>query len=87
MTFTVLIKFNKDYIKKNKANTDKVYNFYNSNHPIAKRSGGSVVAMKNSDYWLDYYKVTSREISKLLKYMEEIDDEEFKKNMYLTIRV
>ena len=86
MTFTVIIYFDYDYVHKNKFNMDKAYKFYNLN-PISKKSNGSVVAMVKSDYWLDFSNVTNNEITKLLKYIEAVDDAEFKSNIYLKIKI
>ena len=37
--------------------------------PIAHRGNGSIVAMKDSQPWLDYHEVTSKELKDTFKYI------------------
>lgn len=82
--YTVIISFKKEYSGK-KSNIKKILNFYNSDHPIAKYSGGSMVAVIDSDIWLDFYKVPSSKIISFIKYLDKIEDEDLKANIYLKI--
>ena len=86
MTFTEIIYFKTEYIHKNESNSKKVWKFYDSKHPLAQYSGGSAVAMKNSDYWLDYYDVSEYKLKQFITFVNKMKDDELKANMYYKIR-
>ena len=81
----VLIKFRKAYINESRENMEKAMDFYKSDYPIAHRSLGSVVAMKDSDWWLDYNKVTGAELLQLISHISKLPKGKLKDNIVVEV--
>jgi hypothetical protein len=83
MLFGVVVKVDKSYVGYGE-NYDKIIWLYKTLN-IANYSNGSIVAMKDSDWWLDYRKVPFELVQCLLHQIGSIDDRKLKKHIVVQI--
>ena len=85
--YRVIIKCWQEFTE-TESGEEKAYGFFNSKHPIAHRSNGTVVAIRDCDLWLDYSNVTHEEIMSLLEYISNVDetDIEIRENICVQVR-
>ena len=83
MLFGVVVKVDKSYVGYGE-NYDKIISLFKLLN-IANYSNGSIVAMKDSDWWLDYRKVPFELVQCLLHQIGSIDDRKLKKHIVVQI--